>query len=189
MHDTAEHKAEVEAEIERADEQNNNVPLGYQDPHKAALEDSPEHAEKLSLSVILSALFLGTSFTGPIIFGFILATPILVQLSEKLGGEKIDFWIPSGWGAAAAVGFSIAGRLSDVFGRRYVILAGQLLTIIGGAIACSAQTMNQLIAGEVILGGSIGTVSVAYAGKICYQWEKMPAEMLNLDRYFRDFTK
>ncbi len=26
--------------------------------------------------------------------------------------------------------------------------------------------MNQLIAGEVILGGSIGTVSVAYAGEL-----------------------
>jgi hypothetical protein len=38
---------------------------GYDDPHRAALEDNPEHAEKLTLSVILSALFLGTSFTGP----------------------------------------------------------------------------------------------------------------------------
>jgi len=110
MHDTTEHKAEVEAEVERAHEQHKEVSLGYEDPHKAALEDNPEHAEKLSLSVILSAVFLGTSFTGPIIFGFILATPILVQLSEKLGGENIFFWIPSGWGAAAAVGFSIAGK-------------------------------------------------------------------------------
>ncbi|EXJ54150.1 hypothetical protein A1O7_09487 [Cladophialophora yegresii CBS 114405] len=164
MNDTAEHKAAMDHEIEVAHNEGKEVPAGYEDPHRAALEDNPEHAEKLSLSVVLSALFLGTSFTGPIIFGFILATPILVQLSQKLGGENIDFWIPSGWGAAAAVGFSIAGRLSDVFGRRYVILVGQLLTIIGGAVACSAQSMNQLIAGEVILGGSIGTVSVAYAG-------------------------
>lgn len=141
-----------------------DLPPGWDDPHKAALEDNPEHAEKLTLPVVLSALFLGTSFTGPIIFGFILATPILVQLSEKLGGETIDFWIPSGWGAAAAVGFSIAGRLSDIFGRRYVILFGQLLTVIGGIIAATANTMNQLIAGEVVLGASIGTVSVAYAG-------------------------
>jgi hypothetical protein len=137
---------------------------GYDDPHRAALEDNPEHAEKLTLTVILSALFLGTSFTGPIIFGFILVTPILVQLSQKLGGANIDFWIPSGWGAAAAVGFSIAGRLSDIFGRRYVILVGQLMTIVGGAVACSANSMEQLIAGEVLLGASIGTVSVAYAG-------------------------
>jgi len=90
--------------------------LGYDDPHRAALEDNPEHAEKLTISVILSALFLGTSFTGPIIFGFILVTSVLVQLSQEIGGETIFFWIPSGWGAAAAVGFSIAGRLSDIFG-------------------------------------------------------------------------
>jgi len=130
MNETPEHKAAIEAEIEVAHSERKEIAAGYEDPHKAALEDRPERAEKLSLSVALSALFLGTSFTGPIIFGFILATPILVQLSEKLGGENIDFWIPSGWGAAAAVGFSIAGRLSDVFGRRYVILVGQLLTIV-----------------------------------------------------------
>lgn len=40
--------------------------LGYDDPHRAALEDNPEHAEKLTWSVALSALFLGTSFTGPV---------------------------------------------------------------------------------------------------------------------------
>jgi hypothetical protein len=70
--------------------------LGYDDPHRAALEDNPERAEKLTWSVGLSALFLGTSFTGPIIFGFILVTPILVQLSQRIGGDTIDFWIPSG---------------------------------------------------------------------------------------------
>ncbi|KAK6365118.1 hypothetical protein LTS17_011596 [Exophiala oligosperma] len=154
----------AEVAVAHNEQQQQELSAGYEDPHKAALEDNPEHAERLSLSVILSALFLGTSFTGPIIFGFILATPILVQLSQKLGGEKIDFWVPSGWGAAAAVGFSVAGRLSDIFGRRYVILVGQLLTILGAAIAASAHSMNQLIAGTVILGGSIGTVSVAYAG-------------------------
>jgi MFS family permease len=165
MQDTSGNKAAADdAEIELSHSEHRDVPTGYEDPHKAALEDNPENAEKLSLSVILSALFLGTSFTGPIIFGFILVTPILVQLSQVLGAENIDFWIPSGWGAAAAVGFSIAGRLSDIFGRRYVILVGQLLTVVGAAVAASAHSMNQLIAGEVILGGSIGTVSVAYAG-------------------------
>ncbi|KAH8819128.1 fungal trichothecene efflux pump-domain-containing protein [Xylogone sp. PMI_703] len=161
MHGAEEHK---EPDVAAPQVEHREVPLGYEDPHRAALEDNPEHAEKLTLSVILSALFLGTSFTGPIIFGFILATPILVQLGEKLGGANISFWIPSGWGAAAAVSFTIAGRLSDVFGRRGVILFGQCLTVIGGIVSCTAQSMNQLIAGEVLLGGSIGFVSVAYAG-------------------------
>lgn len=177
--------ASIKDEVQHHEQ--SELPSGYEDPHKAALEDNPDTPEKLTLSVILSALFLGTSFTGPIIFGFILVTSILVQLSEELGGATIDFWVPSGWGAAAAVGFSVAGRISDIFGRRYVrllgcgdfscdtqltvhpklqvILFGQLLTIVGGAIAATANSMEQLIAGEVVLGASIGTVSVAYAGK------------------------
>lgn len=153
---------------------------GYDDPHRAALEDNPARAEKLTLSVALSALFLGTSFTAPIIFGFIAVTPILVQLSQKLGGESIDFWIPSGWGAAAAVGFTIAGRMSDIFGRRIVIMTGQAMTIVGAIVACTANSMNQLIAGEVILGASIGTVSVAYAGESEHPTLSMPALSLSL---------
>ena len=168
MKETPTSQDDVAVEPKNAHREHREV-IHYDDPHKAALEDNPEKAEKLTLAVTLSALFLGTSFTGPIIFGFILVTPILVQLSEKIGGETIDFWIPSGWGAAAAVGFTIAGRLSDIFGRRNVILFGQFLTVIGGIIACTANTMNQLIAGEVILGASIGTVSVAYAGE-CERW-------------------
>jgi MFS family permease len=88
----------------------------------------------------------------------------LVQFGETLGGAELVSWIPSGWGLAAAVGFSIAGSLSDIFGRRYVILCGQAMTVVGGIVCATAQSMNQLIAGEVILGASIGTVSVPYAG-------------------------
>lgn len=184
MKDTPEHKQHVEEELEIAHREHVHVPAGYEDPHRAALEDNPEHAEKLTLPVILSALFLGTSFTGPIMFGFILVTPILVQLSQKIGGENISFWIPSGWGAAAAVGFSVAGRLSDIFGRRPVILFGQFLTVIGGIIACTSKTMNQLIAGEVILGASIGTISVAYAGT-CGNPSLKPSK-LTRSRHLRD---
>ncbi|KAF1950101.1 MFS general substrate transporter [Byssothecium circinans] len=164
MKDEEADKKVIEADSTIGHNETLHLPTGYDDPHRAALEDNPPEPQKLTLPVVLSALFLGTSFTGPIMFGFILVTPILVQLSQKIGGSNIDFWIPSGWGAAAAVGFSVAGRLSDIFGRRPVIMFGQFLTIVGGIIACTANTMNQLIAGEVILGASIGTISVAYAG-------------------------
>ena len=73
--------------------------------------------------------------------------------------------ITASMSAGSFGGAIAAGWLSDIFGRRYVILFGQLLTVIGGIVACTAKSMNQLIAGEVILGASIGTVSVAYAGE------------------------
>ncbi|KAK3654698.1 hypothetical protein LTR56_003971 [Elasticomyces elasticus] len=123
MKETAATLGDVQPDLAKPNTEHHEF-LGYEDPHRAALEDNPEHAEKLTFSVALSALFLGTSFTGPIIFGFILVTPILVQLGQKLGGATITFWIPSGWGAAAAVGFSIAGRLSDIFGTISVAYAG-----------------------------------------------------------------
>ncbi|KAF2645897.1 MFS general substrate transporter [Massarina eburnea CBS 473.64] len=162
-HDTYKEYIETDIPTSPSGEEKHILP-GYDDPHRAALEDNPSEPQRLTVPVLLSALFLGTSFTGPIMFGFILVNPILVQLSQRIGGANIDFWIPSGWGVAAAVGFSVAGRVSDIFGRRPVILSGQFLTIVGGVVACTANTMNQLIAGEVILGASIGTVSVAYAG-------------------------
>ena len=166
-----------------------SVPAGYEDPHKAALEDDPEQARKLTLPVILSALFLGTSFSAPIVFGFILVTHILVQISQRVGGSDISFWIPSGWGAAAAVTFSVAGRLSDIFGRRGVILFGQLLCVVGGIVACTSHSMNQLIAGEVILGASIGIISAAYAGKGPFSWRYRPSALTLYARPLRDLTK
>lgn len=97
-------------------------------------------------------------------FGFLFVSTILVQLTHTIGGENNSFWIPSGWSAAAGVASCIAGRLSDIFGRSDILLFGQFLTIAGGIVAATANTMNQLIAGEVMLGASIGTVVVAYAG-------------------------
>ena len=60
MHDTPEHKAVVEAEIEIAYHQHHDVSAGYEDPHKAALEDNPGHTEQLSLSVSLWCFLLSS---------------------------------------------------------------------------------------------------------------------------------
>ena len=50
MQDTPGNKATVDAEIELSHSEHRDVPTGYsEDPHKAALEDNPEHAEKLWL--------------------------------------------------------------------------------------------------------------------------------------------
>jgi hypothetical protein len=71
------------------------------DPHRAALEDNPDHVQTLTWPIGLSALFLGMSFPGPIMFGFVMVTPILTQLTQILGrdgGAVNAYWIPGGWG-------------------------------------------------------------------------------------------
>lgn len=75
---------------------------------------------------------MGLSYVPAISAGLLLPTGILQQIGQQLGDTDNIIWIPGGWSVASAVAFSIAGGLSDVFGRRWVLMAGQLLTLIGG---------------------------------------------------------
>lgn len=68
---------------------------------------------------------------APISSGFLIATSILVQMGTDLGNTTNIGWIVSGWSIASSVSFGLAGRLSDIFGRRYVIILGNLLAVIG----------------------------------------------------------
>lgn len=58
-------------------------------------------------------------------------TAILFQLGTELGDTSNIAWIPGGWSIASSVSFSIAGSLSDIFGRRYVTLSGQAFAVVG----------------------------------------------------------
>lgn len=68
---------------------------------------------------------------APISTGFLIATSILVQMGTDLGDTTDIGWIVSGWSIASSVAFGLAGRLSDIFGRRYVIVSGNLVALVG----------------------------------------------------------
>lgn len=86
-----------------------------------------------------------------------------------------------GWSIASSVSFSIAGSLSDIFGRRYTIVSGEILAIIGSVclgqfvvvswsltatqiVACTAKTTLTLVAGSTVIGFGCGIIFVSYAG-------------------------
>lgn len=48
-----------------------------------------------------------------------------------LGYDPSYTWILNSWSLCAALVVSIAGRLGDIFGRRYFMLAGGTLAILG----------------------------------------------------------
>lgn len=51
-----------------------------------------------------------------------------------------------------AIGFTLVGRLSDLCGRRYFIIGGNLCGLIGAIICCTAQSIPTVIGGNVLLG-------------------------------------
>lgn len=123
---------------------------------------------------------LALGFVAPV-STIALVSGIITQLGTALGDTTDITWIISGWSVANAVSFSIAGNFSDVFGRRYVVLLGQALTIVGSVsttlatmsrptvshdsqiICATAHTTLTVVAGHVVNGFACGLIYVSYA--------------------------
>lgn len=52
----------------------------------------------------------------------------------------------------AGIGFSIVGRLSDIFGRRWFFICGSILALIGDIVCATATNIPSIIGGTVIIG-------------------------------------
>lgn len=82
---------------------------------------------------------MGLSYVPAVALGLVLVVGILAQIGTALDDMDNIAWIPGGWSVASAVSFAIAGGLSDIFGRRYVLIGGQVVVLIG---AVSKQCPN-----------------------------------------------
>ncbi|OQV06727.1 hypothetical protein CLAIMM_11260 [Cladophialophora immunda] len=140
------------------------VPLDLDDPHRAALEDNPAHAGRPPLKTLLAVVFLALSYVCPISCGFFLISAILIPVGTELHDTENVAWVVSGWSIASSVSFSMAGKLSDIFGRRWTILVGEVICLVGCIVACTANRTLILAAGSTIVGFGCGIVFVSYAG-------------------------
>lgn len=100
-----------------------DVPIDLDDPHRAALDDNPEHAERPSIKTLLAVMvrlvtdhgckalmyvqFLALSYVCPISCGFFLISSILVPVGIELGDVENISWIVSGWSVASSISFSL----------------------------------------------------------------------------------
>lgn len=68
-------------------------------------------------------------------------------------GPSADInWVALVWTLCTGIGFTLVGRLSDIFGRRYFFIASAVLATIGCIVASRAQTVKQLIGANVLIG-------------------------------------
>ncbi|KAI8138134.1 major facilitator superfamily domain-containing protein [Fennellomyces sp. T-0311] len=74
------------------------------------------------------------------------------QIGSEFESANLATWIHSGYTLATLVTMPLAGKLSDTFGRKPILIAINALFLIG-SIGCSiAQTFSQLIISRVIAG-------------------------------------
>jgi len=89
--------------------------------------------------------------------GFALVAPVLSSIDVALGPSASIIWLALVYTICLAVGLTLVGRLSDLFGRRYFFIGGTVLGMIGAIVAATAHTIPVLIGGETLVGLSACT--------------------------------
>ncbi|EOM74428.1 MFS transporter [Rhodococcus rhodnii] len=125
---------------------------------------------------ILASLMLTTSLVA--LDATIIVTAV-VTIVDDLGGFTSFPWLFSAYLLAQAVATPISGKLSDIVGRKPVMLAG-IATFLVGSILCGlAWSMPALIAFRAIQGlgaGAVQPMSLTIAGDIYTVAERAKAQ-------------
>lgn len=68
------------------------------------------------------------------------------------GPTQNYYWVVLAWTLCLAVGYTLVGRLSDIFGRRWFFIGSTVLGTIGCAIGATAPNVGTLIGASVFTG-------------------------------------
>lgn len=84
--------------------------------------------------------------------------PAMPRIVAELGGMEHYSWVATAAMLLSAVVVPIAGKLSDLYGRRPFFLAGLVIFMIGSVIAGSTDSFWILVAGRAVQGMGMGTI-------------------------------
>ncbi|KPI36578.1 putative MFS-type transporter YusP [Cyphellophora attinorum] len=84
--------------------------------------------------------------------GFGYAAPILGVIDADIGPSPYLTWVAIVYTLCVAVGLTLVGRLTDLFGRRYFFIGGSILGTAGSIVCATAGSINTLIGGTTLIG-------------------------------------
>jgi hypothetical protein len=130
------------------------------DPHQAALDDAEDDGH-VTASTWAAIFFLGITCVSSLNFTLNSFVPVATLVAMDLQGNLNNVnWVSGGWSLGGSVAFAVAGQLSDYFGRKDVVVVGQLFPLVGHLVGATAQSFGQVLAAMVLLGIGTGTTCV-----------------------------
>jgi EmrB/QacA subfamily drug resistance transporter len=93
----------------------------------------------------------------------------LPRIVTELHGDNLYTWVVTSYLLTSTVMVPVYGKLSDVYGRRPMLLIGVTIFLIGSALSGLSQSMGQLIAFRGVQGlgaGALFPISLAIIGDL-----------------------
>ncbi|KAF2440088.1 fungal trichothecene efflux pump [Karstenula rhodostoma CBS 690.94] len=124
------------------------------------------HTSDLPTGYYRSRSFIGTVIATCLAqisgyLGWVLPANTLSLINQAIGPSPNIIWVSISWTSGFAIGFTLVGRLSDIFGRRWFFITASILGLVGNIVGATAQSINTLIATNAING-------VAAAGQLSF---------------------
>jgi MFS family permease len=76
--------------------------------------------------------------------GYVLTFNLLGIINEDIGPDANYVWIATGYTLAVGVSSLLWGRLSDIFGRRWFFIGGNVLALLGSILGAAAPVSNPM---------------------------------------------
>ncbi|KAF2836149.1 fungal trichothecene efflux pump [Patellaria atrata CBS 101060] len=113
-----------------------------------------------------SVSFIGTVIavcTGSICayLGWVLPANTLALINADIGPSENMGWVSTVWVLGSAIGFLLVGRLSDIFGRKWMVMGTTVLSLVGNIVGATAGSMETLIGANACNG-------IAAAGQLSF---------------------
>jgi MFS family permease len=81
----------------------------------------------------------------------VIVAACLSAIADDLGGNFVEsFWIGTGFLLTQTVTIPIYGTLSDIFGRKWLVLSAVGVFLLGSVLCATAESMEWLIAARVV---------------------------------------
>ncbi|ORY17850.1 trichothecene efflux pump [Clohesyomyces aquaticus] len=84
--------------------------------------------------------------------GWVLPANTLLLINADIGPSTNLNWVATIWTIGSGIGFLLCGRLSDIFGRKWMVMGTTFLGLVGCIVGGTAKNINTLIGANLMNG-------------------------------------
>ncbi|KAM6486301.1 MFS general substrate transporter [Trichoderma sp. SZMC 28011] len=115
-------------------------------------QDGRAHEQKKSFKFKVTVFMLCLTSVSVAMDSVIVAATLAAITSSLKGNSLEAFWVGTSYLLAQTVAVPIYGSISDIFGRKWVMVFAIAIFLLGSILCGCAQNMNWLVAARVVQG-------------------------------------